>query len=224
MNKNHYQYGSVSILGALFVIIFLSIGFVPNLGAVDKIAPQWLFMTIINGASRYITYNRSFSDSIRQILTSYMSLAYIAFIFWAFVVFHAINPTEVVVNFTRQANVLLMYLSMGIFLFSFKQKTKFISWVITLILSIEIYAVIVEAQNMINLTGVISPGTLKGVTANRNITAFSLAIKLPFVLFLFYVINKKIYKLFLALLVFLSLVCLSMIQSRASFVGVALVY
>ena len=52
--------------------------------------------------------------------------------------------------------------------------------------SIEVYAVIVEAQTMIITKGNISSGELKGVTANRNITAFSLAIKIPFVLFLFY--------------------------------------
>ena len=44
---------------------------------------------------------------------------------------------------------------------------------------------------MINTNGIISSGDLKGVTANRNITAFSLAIKIPFVLFLFHTINKN---------------------------------
>ena len=37
---------------------------------------------------------------------------------------------------------------------------------------------------MINLTGTISSGELKGVTANRNITAFSIAIKIPFLIYL----------------------------------------
>ena len=46
---------------------------------------------------------------------------------------------------------------------------------------------------MIDLTGFISSGTLKGVTANRNITAFSLAIKIPFVLFLFHQLKKEFY-------------------------------
>ena len=116
-----------------------------------------------------------------------MSLTYIGFIIWASLsYFYAINPTEVIVNITRQINVLLMYLMMGIFYCSLKQKIRFISWTILIILGIEIYAVIIEAQNMINSTGFISSGSLKGVTANRNITAFSLAIKIPFVLYLFY--------------------------------------
>ena len=36
-------------------------------------------------------------------------------------------------------------------------------------------------------------GALKGVTANRNITAFSLAIKIPFVLFLLHLVTS-VYK------------------------------
>ena len=51
---------------------------------------------------------------------------------------------------------------------------------------------------MLNNSGVISAGALKGVTANRNITAFSLAIKLPFAYYLLQnqiniVISKFIY-------------------------------
>ena len=70
---------------------------------------------------------------------------------------------------------------MAILLFKLKNKARFISWVISIILSVEVYAVLSQALEMINSTGVISSGTLKGVTANRNITAFSIAIKIPFV-------------------------------------------
>ena len=37
---------------------------------------------------------------------------------------------------------------------------------------------------MLNDSGFINSGLLKGVTANRNIAAFSLALKIPFVLYL----------------------------------------
>ncbi|MDA9140297.1 O-antigen ligase family protein [Flavobacteriaceae bacterium] len=76
---------------------------------------------------------------------------------------------------------------------------------------------------MINTTGVISSGTLKGITANRNITAFSIAIKIPFVLYLVGLLKKTSFNVLLTTLIFLSLVSLSMIQSRASFIGVGLI-
>ena len=112
---------------------------------------------------------------------------------------------------------MLMVLIMSVLIYQFPNKARFISWCITLILGFEIYAVIVEAQEMISKSGIISPGALKGVTANRNITAFSLAIKIPFVLFLLHLVTKRYIKALLTLIILLSLLCLTMIQSRASF-------
>ena len=226
MNKNYNKNVFNSIIAGLLIILYLSIGFIPNLSAVDKIAPQWIFMTILNGVGLvFLAYNHGFySRSIKLTLRSYMTLTYIGFIFWASLsYFYAINPTEVIVNITRQANVLLMYMLIGIFLFSIKEKIQFICWAIVVILSIEVYAVIIEAKSMIDLTGFISSGSLKGVTANRNITAFSIAIKIPFILFLFHQIKKRVFIGALIILTFLVLVCLSMIQSRASFLGVGLI-
>tara|TARA_B100001059_G_scaffold234760_1_gene278145 strand:- start:637 stop:2508 length:1872 start_codon:yes stop_codon:yes gene_type:complete len=73
---------------------------------------------------------------------------------------------------------------------------------------------------MIKNSGGIISGNLKGVTANRNITAFSLAIKIPFLLFLIQIEKKLLIKWALSLFICLGLICLSMIQSRASFVAI----
>ena len=211
---------------SLFLIAYLCLGFVPNWDAVDKIAPQWLLMSILNTVSlAYILYFRNqFSIRITLTLSSALSYTYIGFIVWAvFSYFYAINPTEVIVNISRQVNVLMMYLTMGFFVYNLKSKITFISISITAILSIEIYAVLNEALQMINTSGVISGGALKGVTANRNITAFSIAIKIPFVLFLIYKNSKLLYKFMLSGIIFLAILCLSMIQSRASFLAVGLV-
>jgi O-antigen ligase/tetratricopeptide (TPR) repeat protein len=215
------------LFSPILIILYLSIGFIPNLEAVDKIAPQWLAMSGLNLASILLIFyhKKTISKTITTSLVSGISITYIGFIFWAaFSYFYAINPTEVIVNITRQVNVLIMMLCMGILLFKMKQKPVFISWALTLILSIEVYSVLNEALNMISNTGVISPGALKGVTANRNITAFSLAIKIPFILYLILKLQKLSFKLLLGGLIFLSFVCLTMIQSRASFIAIGLIF
>ena len=100
------------ILSPLLLILYLCIGFIPNLEAVDKIAPQWLGMTILNGISLvYISFNYSFfSKSINTLIKSVLFLIYFSFIFWSAIsYFYAINPTEVIVNITRQANVFLCF-------------------------------------------------------------------------------------------------------------------
>ena len=227
MPKNQAnKFDSYQLLSPVILIGFLCLGFVPNLAAVDKIAPQWVGMTILNllSLSLFFFNRNSIKQAISFVVSPYLSLFYIGFIFWAALsYFYAINPTEVLVNITRQVNVLFMFFSMAILLFSLKNKDRFICWTISIILSVEVYAVLSEALEMINTTGVISSGILKGVTANRNITAFSIAIKVPFVLYLVGLYKKVGFKIFFSFLVFLSLLSLSMIQSRASFIGVAII-
>ena len=45
----------------LLTTLYLCVGFIPNLGAVDKIAPQWLAMGLLNViASTYIFKNNNY--------------------------------------------------------------------------------------------------------------------------------------------------------------------
>ena len=217
---------SINIIAPVILIGYLCLGFVPNLEAVDKIAPQWVGMTLLNILSLtvFIYFRKSLKAEISKIISPYLSLFYIGFILWGGLsYFYAINSTEVIVNITRQFNVLMMFLSMGVLLYNLKFKARFISWTIFIILSIEVYAVLNEALQMINTTGVITSGALKGVTANRNITAFSIAIKIPFVLYLVGVLRKVGLKFLLSAGVFLGLLCLSIIQSRASFIAIGII-
>ena len=75
-------------------------------------------------------------------IKSNLTLTYICFILWAIgSLFYAINPTEVVVNLARQINVFIMFFSMGILINGLKDKLRFFSWVITILIIIENYAV-----------------------------------------------------------------------------------
>ncbi|MDC0916607.1 O-antigen ligase family protein [Flavobacteriaceae bacterium] len=224
--RNTSQFDTISFLAPLLLILYLCIGFIPNLGAVDKIAPQWLSMSGLNLISiLYFFYNRkSLRDIIGLNLNSKLSLTYIGFILWAIgSLAYAINPTEVLVNLSRQLNVFLMFFIMACLTYNLKNKINLLAWIVSIILAFEIYAVLDQAIDLFNSTGRIQGGQLKGVTANRNVTAFSIAIKIPFVLYLIHVIKKTWKKLALGLIITLGLVSLSMIQSRASFVAVGLI-
>jgi O-antigen ligase len=224
--RNTSQFDSLSFLAPLLLILYLCIGFIPNLQAVDKIAPQWLIMSCLNLISLlYFIYNRnSFTQAISFNLNLKLTLTYIGFILWAFgSLFYAINSTEVLVNLSRQLNVFLMFFIMACLTYNLKNKLNILAWIVSIILAFEIYAVLDQAVDLFNSTGRIEGGKLKGVTANRNVTAFSIAIKIPFVLYLIHVIKKTWKKLALGLIITLGLVSLSMIQSRASFVAVGLI-
>ena len=186
---------SIKLIASILVLCYLCIGFIPNWGAVDKIAPQWLYLSIINLLSLiFILLNLSFFKiKIFNTLKIGLSIFYIGFFIWASLsYFYSTNPTEVIVNITRQANTLFMYLHLAIFIQLFKDKIALICWTIVIILSIEVYALLVQAYEMNQSTAGINPGLLKGVTANRNIGAFSMAIKIPFILFLIQYSKNKL--------------------------------
>lgn len=214
-----------NFLPSLFIIAFLLVGFVPNLEAVDKIAPQWLYLSILNLlCGVFLVINRNvFKERFLAVLTSYMSMSYIGFVAWAaFSYFYAINPTEVLVNIVRHFNTLFMFLHLGILLYNIKDKNRLLSLAIMAILTVEVYAVLEQALEMYKAGGIVG-GQLKGVTANRNITAFSIAIKIPYVLYLIKRAPKLWLRIAYALLILLSLFSLTMIQSRASFLAAALI-
>ena len=214
-----------NFLPSILILAFLLVGFIPNLEAVDKIAPQWLYLSVLNLlCGFFLMFNRKvFKERFLAVLTSYMSLSYICFVIWAALsYFYAINPTEVLVNIVRHFNTLFMFLHLGILIYKIKDKNRLLSLAITAILTVEVYAVLEQALEMYKAGG-INPGTLKGVTANRNITAFSIAIKIPYVLYLITRASKLWVTIAYALIVLLSLFSLSMIQSRASFVAAVLI-
>ncbi|MDC1057001.1 O-antigen ligase family protein [Flavobacteriaceae bacterium] len=209
----------LTTLSPVFLILFLCIAYIPNLEAVDKIAPQWLAMSIINTVTLFFIYfqRKNIIGHLAVFFNTYLSYLYVFFIIWAALsYFYAINQTEVIVNITRQFNVMIMYFNMGILLSQIKGRIKFTLGIVIFFLAIEVYAVLDQALEMINSSGIITGGALKGLTANRNITAFSIAVKIPFLLYFLYSAKKKQYKFFGSVLFALSLISLSMIQSRAS--------
>ena len=72
-----------NFIPSFFILAFLIVGFIPNLGAVDKIAPQWLYLTIINISSAlYIFYKKNyFSEAIIKIFSTGASVCYIFFFY-----------------------------------------------------------------------------------------------------------------------------------------------
>ena len=108
---------SFDLLSPILLIGYLCLGFIPNWEAVDKIAPQWLYLTILNlCCGIYLFINRKiYKDRINRVLSSWMSISYISFVLWAALsYFYAINSTEVLVNIVRHFNTLFMFLNLGI--------------------------------------------------------------------------------------------------------------
>ena len=61
-----------NFIPSLLIIAYLLVGFIPNIDAVDKVAPQWVYLSIINILSTiHLFLNRNkFENILNQIINS----------------------------------------------------------------------------------------------------------------------------------------------------------
>ena len=96
IDKNQHSLRPIHFMSQYFCF-YLSIGFIQNLEAVDKIAPQWLFMSILNlFVGIYIIKNKStFDKTISGYFKSWIIIFTLFLLFGQALFFYSINPTEV---------------------------------------------------------------------------------------------------------------------------------
>ena len=162
----------------------LAVGFIPNLGAIDKIAPQWFFLNSIGLIFLTVTlFNKQldFSEIFKKKLFKILALLLI----WiGSSYFYAINPIESLVVFSQYFSWLLLYLLFYTSLKSINRPFYFISIIMSLYLVVEIVMVLNPLLTIDLNQGIQYRSNLYlGTAANINITAFSLLYKIPFLLY-----------------------------------------
>lgn len=208
-----------------FLILILSVVFIPSFGALDKANTQWVFLGIIPASFFYGSF-KFFKSSTLYVYGFFILQALIS-------ILYSSNFSVSIVDFSRH---FILFSSIIIFL-SLLQSKSFSFYNICLIIScFLIYEVVVSLfplfsfifKNGFNFSIIdsIDVDSLKGVTGNRNITTASIVIKIPF---LFYLVgNSNFYKrLFFSFFSVLPIISLFLINSRAallSFIFIAFVF
>ena len=84
----------------LLVSLFLLVGFVPYFNALDKIAPQYIYLVGLNAiSSLYLLFT---SKTIEFKHGGYVVASMILLIIWSFIsLFYAINKAEVLIDHSR---------------------------------------------------------------------------------------------------------------------------
>lgn len=209
---------------SILIVLYLGIGFIPNLTAVDQIAPQWLYLNGLNLITLlYLYLNRvSFRSSIKLLLNTRFFGLYAIFVFWsALSYFYAINSTEVLVNIARVGGVFIGFFNLFTMLQSMPNKFKVLSMLMSVYLMVEMYMVLEPALEMIRTNTFASRSrSLIGTTGNINIAAFSMVMKIPFALYLVNTSAKEWLKWLLRVLIGLVMLSLVFIASRGSYVAI----
>ena len=197
-NKNLYEF--------YFVFILLAV-FAPKLNAVDNVSLRWLAVSAVNFAFlSYILINKETyyikSSSVLKIFT-------VLFFVSAISIVNSVNINESLISLNKIFIVLSTIVCVSIF--SNKEKSfqnlTFLLFISVLFESSYVFYDYITSSDL-NFTG---------VSMNRNISAFSILIKLPF-FFIYKSINQKQNKPLSLILEIIIISSIIILESRAAIV------
>jgi len=162
----------------------------PLFGGIDRIGSHSLFLSIMNLISFGYIYSTGKLDDLIGVLKTKEILAYTAFIFFIIVSgAKAINLAEFSIEFFRTFNyycALIVFLT----LFRTKKDTNFLLGFIMFFLTLDLVGYSLQLYNGLPLLS---------FSANKNIGAFILALKLNILLFFYFRLNNVFYKILIFL-------------------------
>lgn len=179
----------------LFLISYLGVGFLPNFEAIDKIGPQYLYLSILNFLVLiYLIYDNGIKEFFNLLLKrNYVLFSFVSFFIWGTLsFFYALNISEVLIESSRIFIYLQAFINLFIVLQRSKFDLKYIPIIFSVILMIESLWVFIDYINLsvLSQNSLVTRSTqLRAFTGNINITAFAMLIKIPFLCF--YLIQFK---------------------------------
>lgn len=206
------------------ILLYLIIGFIPNVGAVDRIATHWVYLNLISLFS--IIYflitspNKTVSFGINK---NKPLLVFILFTIWATLsLFYSINFTESIISLIRLISILLAIFLLGLHIKQTEELKVIFSLIFFPIFLIEIIIPTVKFFEIISIVeySFKYANELETFTPNKNITAAIITAHMGFIFILrFYF--KKLEPLFL-FLILIGTAIIVFISARASIIGLIL--
>lgn len=212
IKNNFYKY-----LLFLFIIPIL-----PRFNSIDPMGAQWFYLSLLNIFTFLFT---------RPLLLPKISSPFKFYlVFFSFAFFSIIFSNNFALSLIDISRLLLIIYSVFILTYLYQKEKSTISFnviflIITFFLLIEVlfsiwpffYSLYLSVFTFSDLP--LNVNFLIGLAGNKNITAASIVIKLPF---LFYFILKRKTPFYLYVIVFLSFLSLILLLSRASYLSLGI--
>ena len=210
----------------ILLTLYILTGSLSNFGAIDILAPQWIYFGLLNILTCLYFLFYATSDSLKSLsffLKSFYFFLYLFYFIWnVFSYFYAINSTETLINLPRVGNTFFAIFFCFLLLHNLPNKFYFISRLFVFFLTAELLAYYNDFNNVFPREG-LRVILIKGFAGNKNITAASIAFKLPFVMYLLHSSKQLLFRLFLFIIFTFGLLSISLIEARAAILSTLIV-
>ena len=211
----------------ILLVLYIITGSLSNFKAIDILAPQWIFLGAVNIlACLYFLFfnNSSAQNGLSKLSKSIFIYAYLFYFLWSGLsYFYAINPTETLLNLPRLGNTFFAVFFCFLLLNNLENKVVLISRIFIGFLCFELLSFYSDFFTQLE-TKDFNAMNLKGVAGNKNITAASIAFKVPFVLYSIVTVRKGLLKIILSLILFAALFSISVLYARAAILSSFIVF
>ena len=178
----------LNLVDSILLILFLLVGFVPYFDAMDKVAPQYVYLSLLCAISSIHNFFFTEKESFKN--ANYVIFSFTLFSIWSLLsITHALNKSEVLIESSRVLVFLIVFINMFLILDRNQRMLRYIPYLITAILFIELISVYERFFERYTGGSYSRDMGLRAFSGNINITAFSILMKLPFLLFSLYKIK-----------------------------------
>ena len=192
-NKLHSQSPVIpennsGITELILILLYLLVEFIPQMGSIEVMGPQWLYLSILNLISISfiaIKHKGSFKRFQELLTGNTLTIILLALFVWCGLsIFVALNPTESIVVYSRFGIMLISLFSIGTLIYSHPKNLSNIFQLVSIACLIQcIYLIKYYVQNVDNFPLDDLILRLGANAGNKNVLAASFVIKLPIVIY-----------------------------------------
>ena len=211
----------------ILLVLYIITGSLSNFKAIDILAPQWIYLGAVNilACLYFLFFNNSSAQvGLSKLFKSIFIYIYLFYFLWSGLsYFYAINPTETLLNLPRLGNTFFAVFFCFLLLNNLENKVVLISRIFIGFLCFELLSFYSDFFTQLE-TKDFNAMNLKGVAGNKNITAASIAFKVPFVLYSIVTVRKGLLKIILSFILFAALFSISVLYARAAILSSFIVF
>ncbi len=222
-NTNKYN---KNVYTPALLLLYFGVHFIPTLGSIDVLGPQWLFLGIVNVVIlAYLAYKKDkFEEAFTHIIRQPFSLLFIFLFAWSgFSMFFSINVVESWVCYVRFFVTLIGFINISVLLY---KRLLFYHWIglalsfILLLDAIICLNIYITNPNDLSIDSLIR--SINRNSGHKNILAAGMVIKLPFIFYCLYK-GKFLERLFHMLSITLGVTVVFILNARAAYLSLSII-